>query len=919
MSPAPPEETHPPLRRAHYEVRRREDGSPWLLGVGGMGMTYLAHDPRLRLDVALKVIHPSQVAHPEARLLFQREARAAARVIHPNVAAVVYLHDDPAEFFYAMEFVDGVSLHDWLQSRGPLDTSLALALAAQVARGLAAIHEQGIVHRDLKPANVMVVEFPPGHPRHAALAAAGGRLLKIIDFGLARASGPAEAGGPAPTIGFRGTAAYASPEQCEEDPDLDGRADLYALGCILWEMLAAAPPFAARSHRELLNLQVVAPPPFERLVGQPVAVIEALRRALAKDRAERFPDGLAFAAVLDECRRQPGAPLTEAALAPAVAPSEPSRPATTVIVLPARFPWLRAILLMLAAAAVAWLLARRPGWRGETGPPPAAARLPSAKAVAVLPFANLSSDPADAYFATGIHEDVLTALAKLRDLRVSPRSAVMRHDPATPRDLPRLAAELGVSWLLEGSVRRAGGRVRVTAQLVSAADGLPRWAESYDREESDIFEIQAQVAAEIVRALAATLTPEEQRGIASRPTGNAAAYDAFLRGCAVEEGRGTFRDGRAEALRHFERAVALDGNFGLALAGVARSQAMIYNYGWDRTPAQAIRARAAAEAAVRLHPELSETVAARAEYLFRVEHEPAAALRDLLVVERADPEDFRTLVTIGNVLRRMDRWDEAVDYFQRAARAAPESGEPPGFLTSTFRNLRRWEDAWHAWEVVIARQQSPDLSLLDARFRMLRTGEWSPYVEALRQLDGSLSPGVRWRTRWLRRDFAGALETLRALPDETVAVEDPRADIPKALKVGEALRRLGRAEEARVEFEAAAAWLEKAAQERPRDALPRVFLARARAFLGDPSGVIRHGKEAMRLLPESRDAYDGRSITHEFALACAEAGEPVRASELLAQLLRVPSQVNLTELRNLPIYDVLRGHPDFEALPGAGH
>ena len=259
------------LEYAHFRVCQRPDGTPWTLGVGGMGMTYKATDTRLDMDVALKVIHPSRLGDSEVQRLFIREARAAARVGHPNVAAVSFLEDRAGTVFYAMEFVDGLSLHSWLRRNGPISPARALAFAEQIAHGLDAIHAQGLIHRDLKPANVMVATHAPDHPSHAALAASGGCALKIIDFGLARAVGPSadgdyDADAPLPTIGFRGTAAYASPEQCEELTDLDARSDLYALGCILWEMLTGHPPFRGRSHRDVINHHVGTTPPWMELV-----------------------------------------------------------------------------------------------------------------------------------------------------------------------------------------------------------------------------------------------------------------------------------------------------------------------------------------------------------------------------------------------------------------------------------------------------------------------------------------------------------------------------------------------------------------------------------------------------------------------------------------------------------------------------
>ncbi|MBS0658757.1 MAG: protein kinase [Verrucomicrobia bacterium] len=292
-----------PLDYAHYRVLKRTDGMPWRLGAGSMGVTFKAVDRRLKTTVALKLIQPFRDLDPKAVQLFVREARAAARIHHPNVAPVLFLSDAPGRLFYAMEFVDGASLHDWLQRHGPLDAATALAFARQICAGLVAIHEQQIVHRDLKPGNIMVVEFPPGHPRHEGLRETGGRLLKIIDFGLARAFHEdltASRMAPA-TTGFHGTVIYASPEQCREERHLDGRSDIYSFGCIFWEMLAGRPPLEGETHFEQLNLHLNAALPYERLGPQPACLIDTLDRCLAKDPGDRYPDTLALQRALEEC------------------------------------------------------------------------------------------------------------------------------------------------------------------------------------------------------------------------------------------------------------------------------------------------------------------------------------------------------------------------------------------------------------------------------------------------------------------------------------------------------------------------------------------------------------------------------------------------------------------------------------------
>ncbi len=269
-----------------------------------MGVTYKAFDGAVAYRRgAGNWITPAQIDNPNAQNSFLREARAAARVHHSNVACVVFLNDTPGNFFYAMEFVEGQPMREWMRAHSSPPPLTVIAVAIQIARGLEAIHEHAIVHRDLKPTNLMMMR---------ASRTGAGPLpeldpetwrVKIIDFGLARAVAAAP-GAATQTAGFHGTALYASPEQCEERADLDGRSDLYSLGCIMWEMLCGAPPFHARTHRELLNQHVAEPLPMDRLAHVPPSLAAVVARLLIKDPANRFPNALALIKALEHCRQK---------------------------------------------------------------------------------------------------------------------------------------------------------------------------------------------------------------------------------------------------------------------------------------------------------------------------------------------------------------------------------------------------------------------------------------------------------------------------------------------------------------------------------------------------------------------------------------------------------------------------------------
>src|SRR5450432_719017 len=458
MPESPPMQPDSDAGFAGYRVERAADGSLWKLGSGAMGVTYKAYDERLRVFVALKVITPALVDDAKTQALFLREARAAARVRHGNVASVLALNDTPGNFFYAMEFIAGESLADWLRTRGAMPPAMAIEFATQIARGLEAIHAQQIVHRDLKPANLMIVPTGRIKPGTSAEANPDAWQIKIIDFGLARAFAGEGLGTEinAPTIGFRGTALYASPEQCEEHGEIDGRSDLYSLGCILWEMLLGSPPFRARTHRELLNKHVAQSAPLERIAHLPDGLQAVLSRLLEKDPAHRLvhADGRVDEVGVTTREAEPVAD-------PAPVPLS-SRSWSVAVTL--------ASATLLAIGAV-WFFSR-----DQATAPVAAVTTPAAtpavlsrKSIAVLPFENLSGRPEDAYLADGLQEEILNALARLRDLKVISRTSAKEYR-GKDLNIREIGQRLGVGTVIEGSVRREGNTLRLTIQVIDARD-----------------------------------------------------------------------------------------------------------------------------------------------------------------------------------------------------------------------------------------------------------------------------------------------------------------------------------------------------------------------------------------------------------------------------------------------------------------
>jgi serine/threonine protein kinase len=436
-----------------------QGGRPIELGRGAMGITYKAYDVDLRFPVTLKVISERYVGNESARLRFLHEARAAARVRHPNVASVFHLGKSRDEYFYAMEFVEGETLASLVRRSGHLEVKLALEIAAQVGAGLEAVQKKNLVHRDIKPSNIMV-----------SLEEGGSVSAKIIDLGLAKPVTESSSESVISTLGgFAGTPAFASPEQFA-GVGVDIRSDLYSLGVVLWEMLTGEVPFRG-SPAEVMYQHQYAPLPLERFEGVAQPVVDLVKILLNKDPTRRFQNPAEFIRTIRSVKR---AIFQESEMA--------SGPVT---------------------------------WASE-------------RSIAVLPFESLSDDRSDSYFADGVQDEILSNLAKISRLKVISRTSVMTYRPAGNRNLPSIAATLGVACVVEGTVRRDGKRVRIVTRLVDARSDETLWCERYDRDLTDIFGIQSEIAAAVAAKLSAQLSPEEREDIVQRPTEDLEAYDLYL-------------------------------------------------------------------------------------------------------------------------------------------------------------------------------------------------------------------------------------------------------------------------------------------------------------------------------------------------------------------------------------------------------
>jgi serine/threonine-protein kinase len=548
------------------------------LGRGGMATVLLARDLRHDRHVALKVLHPhlAQVLGPER---FLREIRLCAGLQHPHILAVHDSGDAGGQLWFAMPYVEGETLRSRLLREHQLPVDEALRVTSEVADALHYAHQRGVIHRDIKPENILLSGVSTRERGRS-----GGDHALVADFGIARVF-PSEQEEPLTESGFSlGTPQYMSPEQAAAQRDLDPRTDIYSLGCVLYEMLAGEPPFTGPNPQAVLSRRLTEPVPRLSATREvPITLERAVVRSLARAPADRFSTAAEFADALqsDLVKDHLGSNNL----------SGPGRPRTMVRLVTAGL-----VLLLLALGGYAAFR-----WAGPGGAPLASA--------AVLPFIDLSPQKDQEYFSDGLTEELITTLSQVAGLRVAARTSSFQFKGQTP-DVREVGRKLDVGAVLEGSVRKSGNRLRVSAQLINVKDGYQLWSESYDRELADVFAVQEDVARSIVAALRVRLAPARDSALAVRPTADLEAYDLYLKGLFAWNQRNAAS--LPEAVRYLEQAVSRDATFARAWSALALADLLIVPYSGG-VPAEGWRkAEAAATRALALDPNSAEAYTALA-------------------------------------------------------------------------------------------------------------------------------------------------------------------------------------------------------------------------------------------------------------------------------------------------------------------
>jgi TolB-like protein/Tfp pilus assembly protein PilF/tRNA A-37 threonylcarbamoyl transferase component Bud32 len=667
------------------------------LGEGGMGVVWGADDVDLHRPVALKVLSSETLERADMRARFMREARTAAALNHPSICTIYEVGEVDEVPFIAMERIDGKGLDARLSESDPLALKELVRIAVKVAEGLAAAHGQGIVHRDLKPGNVMLTEDG---------------LVKILDFGLAKPQGPLFGGEDDATLAatitaemtqegtILGTVAYMSPEQAQ-GKTVDSRSDVFSFGVLLYQMATGKMPFRGETTTSTLAKILERDPQAPSLVraGLPADLERIILRCLAKDPSSRYNDTRDLVADLRSLETTEESQAVTSAATPAVAPVPAPAPAGK------SKRWIGLLALLLPIAAILFFVGKT--WFG--GPedalaPPPVAEVAEVPSVAVLPFHNMSADAENDYFSEGMTEEIISKLSRIDGLEVASRSSVAPFTDRA-RDVQQIGSELGVRFLLDGSVRRAGDQIRVSAQLVDGETGRNVWSEDFDGSLEDIFAMQEQTALKIAERLNLELSPEEQRDLEKRATENVAAYDAYLRGMALSREWGV-RARLEQAIEHFEEALEHDPEYAAALAGLAFVESDMYR-NFDTTEERIVKAEEYAQRAVELDPTMPDAPHALGLIAGnRFDYQRAAEL--LREAVRLAPKEARYWDNLSWALAYMTPPDgqASVDAAWEAIRLQPHFPGAYYHLGRGLLAMGRVEEARQAFETMI--EQDPD-------------------------------------------------------------------------------------------------------------------------------------------------------------------------------------------------------------------
>jgi serine/threonine protein kinase/TolB-like protein/Flp pilus assembly protein TadD len=897
---------------------------------------------------ALKFLPEKLADDPQALERFRREAQAASALNHPNICTIHDIGEHEGQPYLVMELLEGQTLKHVITEE-PLAGERITELAIQIVDALDVAHSAGIVHRDVKPANLFIT-------------ARG--YAKILDFGLAKLTeGQADSRSEVPTApgldesltspgATVGTVAYMSPEQVRGE-ELDARTDLFSFGVVLYEMATGKAPFAGTTSgvvfSEILGGSYIAPARLNPALDDELERV--IVKLLEKDRDIRYQTARDLLADLKRLRRDTGSdhsvataeplpPSGAMPMAPAPQPaaspissgsvSAVSSPSTGSVVVVekggGKAPWWVAGIAVVGLILLAALWILRPRQQAVETPtavvpetvtaPASAAR----KMIVVLPFQNMGNAE-DEYFAAGMTEEITSRLAAVSGLGVIARNSAAQY-AGGEIPISQIGDELGVDYVLSGTVRWASdavgaSRVRITPQLIGVADNIQLWSSTYDRVIDDIFEVQSDIAGQVIGQLDIALLGTERQKLEVQPTDNLEAYQLYLKGLDyLRQPDLTDRQFRVST-DMFQRAVELDPDFALAHAHLSLGHSRSYWFDVDTSDKRMMQARAAADRALRLDPKLGEGHLALGYVHYYGARDYEKALEEFRQAERLSPGNVDVPAAMGYIYRRQGKFEEAAASFMKALELDPRNGAMADEVAQANTYLRRHNEVDRYYDRSIALIPDQIAAYAGKAANVWRwTGDADAARVNLERMPEHQSTSAVWAwylSEIALGDFESILRRLEAAPFEffdtsTIAV------YPKSMAKGWAYELMGEPEKSVAAYREALPHLERYVQDQPDAAFAHSGLALVLSGMGRYEEAVQEAERAAELLPLAKDAIYGPYIVQQGAVVHMRAGDYDAAIDRVETLMSIPYTTTSTVLRLHPMWAPLRDHPRFKAL-----